>query len=315
VPKRIRGYFRYNRKLLGYLFDAVWASIKTELVPVVSQVEGAVAGLVATVQTSGEALNWQPHLHGMLSDGVWLPDGSFKPLEALRDEASRDTLLKKLTEAFAKHVLEALREQGLLDAADVTQILSQEHSGFSVWLGEPFEEQGRELFVARYIERGPISLEKLSLNHDIVTYTTKDGTAHEFDALGFLALLTSHLPNKGESITRYFGKHSCRTRGEERKQKEKATPVSAIVELPEPKNAPSYTWAACMKRLYELDPLKCPKCSSTMRIIAFITDQHEIEKIMESQGIPKSQAPPPIPKALLKDELCQDLFPSDSEIN
>jgi hypothetical protein len=33
-------------------------------------------------------------------------------------------------------------------------------------------------FVARYIERAPLSLEKLSIQDDIVTYTTKDGAAH-----------------------------------------------------------------------------------------------------------------------------------------
>jgi hypothetical protein len=31
-----------------------------------------------------------------------------------------------------------------------------------------------------YIERAPLSLEKLSIQDDIVTYTTKDGAAHEF---------------------------------------------------------------------------------------------------------------------------------------
>ena len=48
--------------------------------------------------------------------------------------------------------------------------------------------------VARYVDRGPLYLEKLTLQDDIVTYTTKDGTAHEFDAVEFLALLSSHIP-------------------------------------------------------------------------------------------------------------------------
>jgi len=43
--------------------------------------------------------------------------------------------------------------------------------------------------VARYIERGPLSLEKLSITDDIVEYATNDGITHEFDALEFLALL------------------------------------------------------------------------------------------------------------------------------
>jgi hypothetical protein len=71
------------------------------------------------------------------------------------------------------------------------QILSQDHTGFGVWMGDPFHDKESEQFVARYIERAPLSLEKLSIQDDIVTYTTKDGAAHEFDALEFLAALLS----------------------------------------------------------------------------------------------------------------------------
>ena len=56
-------------------------------------------------------------------------------------------------------------------------------------LGDPFHDKESQQFVARYIERAPLSLEKLSLQDDIVTYSTKDGTAHEFDPLEFLAQL------------------------------------------------------------------------------------------------------------------------------
>jgi hypothetical protein len=55
-------------------------------------------------------------------------------------------------------------------------------------------------------------LEKLSIQDDIVTYTTKDGAAHEFDALEFLAQLSCHVPKTYESITRYYGRYSCRRR-------------------------------------------------------------------------------------------------------
>ena len=70
--------------------------------------------------------------------------------------------------------------------------LSPEASREGGWVGEPFEEADRTKFVARYIERGPISLEKLTIQDDIITYTTKDERAHEFDAMEFLALLSCH---------------------------------------------------------------------------------------------------------------------------
>ena len=151
-----------------------------------------------------------------------------------------------------------------------------------------------EKFVARYIERSPLSLEKLSLEDDIVTYTTNDGTAHEFDAVEFLALLTSHIPNRYESITRYYGYFSSRSRGERIKK------VAANSEhrdsLPEVRPMPSSSWASCMKQVFEIDPLEYPSCKGQMRVIAFIQDPNETKKIMESLGLPQFRAPPPIPK-------------------
>ena len=91
--------------------------------------------------------------------------------------------LKPIEEAFAERVLAQLHKRELISDEDVAQILSQDHTGFGVWMGDPFHDKESEQFVARYIERDPLSLEKLSIQDDIVTYTTKDGTAHEFDAL------------------------------------------------------------------------------------------------------------------------------------
>ena len=55
------------------------------------------------------------------------------------------------------------------------QILSQKHSGFSVWAGplvNPDDSDTRH-FLARYIDRGPIVLDKISIEHYIITYETK----------------------------------------------------------------------------------------------------------------------------------------------
>ena len=158
-----------------------------------------------TAQTAGEALNFHPHLHGCLANGLFTPDGTFISFTVIDQQA--------ITTRFGERVLVSLQGRGLITDNDVAQILSQEHSGFSVWLGEPFEDPDSERFVARYIERGPISLDKLSLEGDIVTYTTNDGTAHEFDGLEFLALLSSHITKPYESLTRYYGFYSCRAQG------------------------------------------------------------------------------------------------------
>jgi hypothetical protein len=42
-------------------------------------------------------------------------------------------------------------------------------------------------------------------------------------------------------------------------------------------------WAALIQRIYEIDPLKCPKCGGEMKFISFI-EKHQadvIEKILK----------------------------------
>ena len=57
----------------------------------------------------------------------------------------------------------------------------------------------------------------------------------------------------------------------------------------------SQTWAMLIKRVYEVDPLACPKCGAGMKTIAFIEPpQGEvIEKILKHCGLWQPSRPPP----------------------
>ena len=55
------------------------------------------------------------------------------------------------------------------------------------------------------------------------------------------------------------------------------------------------TWAALIKAVYEVDPLKCPKCGGTMKIVAFIEEPNVIEKILRHSELWKEPAPHPPP--------------------
>ena len=40
-------------------------------------------------------------------------------------------------------------------------------------------------------------------------------------------------------------------------------------------------WAELLRRIFEVDPLACPRCGTEMRIVAFITDPTTIDRILE----------------------------------
>jgi len=55
-------------------------------------------------------------------------------------------------------------------------------------------------------------------------------------------------------------------------------------------------WAELLQRVFEVDALRCPRCGSTMRLIAAIEDPMVARRILECLKLP-ARAPPPEPAA------------------
>jgi hypothetical protein len=52
-------------------------------------------------------------------------------------------------------------------------------------------------------------------------------------------------------------------------------------------------WSYFIRKVYETDPLICPKCCGQMRIISFIDQADVIKKILQHSGLwEESHAPP-----------------------
>ena len=47
------------------------------------------------------------------------------------------------------------------------------------------------------------------------------------------------------------------------------------------------SWARLRQKIYEVDPLTCPKCSGAMRVISFIEDEEVIKKILNTWAFGK----------------------------
>jgi len=49
-------------------------------------------------------------------------------------------------------------------------------------------------------------------------------------------------------------------------------------------------WARLIRKVYDADPLECPKCQGPMRIIALIDDPHVVRRILEHLGLWQPEA-------------------------
>ena len=129
------------------------------------------------------------------------------------------------------------------------------------------------LRLARYCARNPVALGRMEYAEQerAVTYHSDKPTgptagSETTDALEFLARVTSHIPNKGQVLQRYYGWYSSRQRGVRRRAHGDAAiqPVTLVEPEPEAVREARRRWAKLLRRLFEVDPLACPRCGQTM---------------------------------------------------
>jgi len=67
--------------------------------------------------------------------------------------------------------------------------------------------------------------------------------------------------------------------------------VAASIRIDEPPadNRRKANWARLIQKIYEVDPLKCTRCGTTMRIIALIDDAGVIERILRHLSVRNPQ--------------------------
>lgn len=303
IPKRLRPYFLYDRTLLRKLSQCAWKILSCYLEKGVV-IEDPMPGAVIAVQTFGDFLNFNPHLHIIATDGCFGKDGSF--MRAVVPNAAH------LEPLFRLEVLKMLKREGKITDVVIENMDTWHHSGFHVYCGDviqPDDEDGLER-LARYVIRAPISQERIlyvaasETTHGIsqVIHMGKNSSLQEqFTALDWLARLVTHIPNKGEQLVRYYGFYSNKARGVRKKMEtakaeglETSTPVLSLMENSLSRKAFRRNWARLIQKIYHADPLLCTKCNGTMRIISFIEEEAAIKKILKHLNLwmPNIHDPP-----------------------
>ena len=229
---------------------------------------------VLYVQTFGDLVTFNPHIHALVADGVFLPNGTFRVLPPLPEAA--------LHEALRHKVLHFLCSEGVLDTGLAERMLQWRHSGFSVHnriRSNADDAKGRQR-LARYMIRCPFALEKMRYDDNSGTviyrsrlHATLKRNYQLMPALKWLRLLMNHIPDKYEHLVRYYGYYSNRSRGARRTaEQNNDTPASVVIDESPANARRKANWARLIQKVYEVDPLKCTHCGATMRIIALIDD-------------------------------------------
>ena len=227
-------------------------------------------GMVASIQTFSDNFVWNPHLHCIVSRGVFCADGQWIPVPYIDTHAAEIL--------FREKVFRLLQEHDLLSDECIKILRSWRWSGFSidndVFL-YPTDTQALET-LCRYVVRCPVSLRRLHYdkksNYVLYQPKSKNRKAElpvEYDPLDFLARVLIHIPQPNQHSILYYGHYVRRTRKHTRKKR----PTEDDDELnATQRKTLRRRWANLIGRVFKTDPLICKNCGGRMRVVSFITE-------------------------------------------
>ena len=293
IPKMLRPWFLFDRGLLGDMCAIVWKLLSKFIVTSTDKAKasGAKAASVMSIQTFGEQVNFNPHIHVIAADGCFT-DGGFSEAWAYD--------IRVLEDAFTDAIFTLLEDKGLHENR-VEMIRSWHHSGFHVYRGSQIPAEDKEGLerLCRYIVRCPFAMSSMTYYKDTaqVAYLGKTtGATKVYPAVDFLARLVVQIPAPREQMVRYYGFYSNKARGQRKKA---GAADGADIEVLPAKKLSSRSWAQLIAKVYLDDPLVCPKCGGQMKILAFIEQDDVIVKILMHFGLweglqehPVAHAPP-----------------------
>ena len=291
IPKVLRRLFSRDRKLLAQLARCAADTIY-ELFHAISLHKSFKPGFILSIQTFGDLLTWHPHIHCLVTDGSFDSYGNFHTLPHI--DSSKANII------FREKVFAMLKNHHRISDALIDKMRSWRYSGFSVHIDVSIQKNDNQalLNLAQYIIHPSFSPQKINYieNTNSIIYTSSmhSGKKRNFEILPvieFLHRICLHIPNPYESLIRYYGYYSNANRGKRKKlSHQKQFETSIINDAPD-RSSCRLTWARLIYQVYEVDPLICPSCASSMKIISFITDRQQIINILQHLNLWPVQYP------------------------
>lgn len=232
--------------------------------------------------------NWDPRVHRLLTEVCWDREGNAYPMPHIGPEE-----LRLLDQLFPTMVFGMLPDEERISPERVERMHTWKHSGFSIHCDTVIHAEGPDgrRTLGEYVSRAPFSLERMTFaeDSDTVLYSgghSRPGLARDFgvpDPLEWIARLTSHTPRKGAKRVIYHGAYRQAWRGRDRRQgilpkrledgssPERSGAVSARTRQRS---------AALLKKLWDIDALRCPECGSRTKVISFIEQPSVVGRML-----------------------------------
>lgn len=268
IDEELRHFFLEDRSLLDCLFQAV-RSVVLRMFHNINKSKNFVPGFLCVLHSFGRPLEWNPHIHCLITEGGFSDDGVWHVVKHFNYKLLRKSFQTALLDGLEKRIGPSFRKTKAL-------IYRKDKNGFYVYAKPNLCDTDTVIkYISRYLGRPVIALNRIdSYDGENVTfhYNRHEDNAyiqHTLPALDFIRLLILHIPEKNFKMTRYYGLYARHR--EIDKTLHKAVPKSKHQILQD-----FIKWRNNILISFGCDPLCCPECGHEMLPVEVYYDHHRI---------------------------------------
>jgi len=216
-------------------------------------------GIMLGLHTFGATMNFNPHVHLLITEGGLTNGGKMKyvgfiPYEMMRKKWQKEVIkmLRKELSGRDKEKYKKIIEKAYTDNPE----------GFVVYGPRNRRKGGIKQqvgYIGRYMKRPAIALRRiLTYDGKMVSFQYFDKTENKkkietITVMEFISRIIRHIPEKNFKTIRYYGIYSRKNKGE----------IDKILKIKKNK-IPKKSWKEKIESVTGKNPLMCPRCEIEM---------------------------------------------------
>ncbi len=256
IDEELRHFFLEDRSLLNCLFHAV-RSVILEMFHKMNKSKNFVPGFVCVLHTFGRPLEWNPHIHCLLTEGGFSDDGFWRVVKHFNYTYLRTAFQTTLLNEMEKRIGPSFKKTK-------AAIYKKDKNGFYVYAKPNLCDPDTVVkYISRYLGRPVIAASRIdSYDGEYVTFHYNKHEDNSYvqktiPVLDFIKLLIQHIPEKHFKMTRYYGLYA-------RHRESDKSLAKAVPKFKHKILLDFNSWRKLFLLSFGYDPLQCPKCNHTM---------------------------------------------------
>ncbi len=215
MDNRLREFFLKDRSILNILFKSVKETLFYTFNKMNSKNDSFTPGIIMNIHTFGRALNWNPHVHCLVTEGGINNKHVYQKIDYIHYETLRKSFMRNLTKNIKDSLQTHTKEY--LDISQLIRVMYKEHkNGFYVHAPSVKKQKDYDAlihYIVRYTGRPVMAQsriidynkEKKTIQYYYEDHLTDEKVIVSEHVFTFMKKLIIHIPATIFKMIRYCG--------------------------------------------------------------------------------------------------------------